>query len=75
MLMWVIGKIYHIIIVGAASIQSQELGSKAHIHKKSVLYPAKGNDKYVLYVPFEVTRPGIISVYHEMTYVDPKRHS
>ncbi len=64
-----------VILIWEVSIQAQELGSDARIHKRFVLHPAKGNDKYILYVPFEITRPGIISVYYEMTYVDPKKHS
>ncbi len=64
-----------VFLIGEATIHAEGLGSDARIHKKFVLYPGKGKDDYVLYVPFEVTRPGIISVYHEMTYVDPKKHS
>lgn len=53
-------------------VQAQELGTDARIHKKFKLLPGKSKDRYVVYIPFQVTKPGRIHVYHEMTGVDLK---
>ncbi len=49
---------------------TDDLASDARIHKKFKLLPGKADNRYVVYVPFEVARPGRIRVYHQMTGVD-----
>ncbi|MCX7786896.1 MAG: hypothetical protein N2442_04260 [Spirochaetes bacterium] len=45
----------------------EELATNARIHKKFKLLPGKADNRYVVYVPFEVTRPGRVRVYHQLT--------
>lgn len=52
------------------SLQADDLASGARIHQKFKLLPGKVTDRYVVYVPFEVTRPGRVRVYHEITGAD-----
>lgn len=52
------------------SLQADDLDSVARVHQKFKLLPGKASNRYVVYVPFEVSRPGRIRVYHEITGAD-----
>ncbi|MEJ5359933.1 MAG: hypothetical protein WHT06_14840 [Desulfobacterales bacterium] len=54
------------------SAHADDLASGARIHQKFKLLPGKANDRYVVYVPFEVKAPGRVRVYHEVTGADPR---
>ncbi|MGC8811311.1 MAG: hypothetical protein ACP5Q3_13775, partial [bacterium] len=64
------------ILLGLATLISplwaEDLASSARIHKKFKLLPGKADDRYVIYIPFEVSRPGRVRVYYELTGVDLK---
>jgi hypothetical protein len=51
---------------------AEDLAASARIHKKFQLLPGKADDRYVVYVPFEVSHPGRVRVYYELTGVDLK---
>lgn len=51
---------------------AQELADDARLYRKFSLLPGKYSNRYVLYFPFEVTRPGRIRIHHEVTGADLK---
>lgn len=67
---WLLGITLFAFAMPVASLQADDLASGARIHKKFKLLPGKSSDRYVVYVPFEVTRPGRIRVYHQISGAD-----
>lgn len=72
----VLGPLVIFIFCGLAtlipSFWAEDLACSARMHKKFKLLPGKTDNRYVVYVPFEVTHPGRIRIYHELTGVDLK---
>lgn len=56
-----------IFLLPVPSSCAEDLASGALLHKKFKLLPGKKDDRYVVYIPFEVTEPGRIRVYIEPT--------
>jgi len=61
------GVVLFIFFLPVFSLYADDLASGARLHKKFKLLPGKQDDRYVVYVPFEVTQPGRIRVYIEPT--------
>ena len=66
-LLVMIGFAFSIFVPPASWLYADDLASGARVHKKFKLLAGKKEDRYDLYIPFEVTRPGRIRVYIDPT--------
>jgi len=65
-----LGVVFSLFILPVPSLHADDLASDGRIHQKFKLLPGKGSNRYEIYIPFEVGRPGRIRVYHEITGAD-----